>query len=100
MLDVLVPEVSLQRPRILSGIGQGKSTGVPQHVRMGFDLEPGGLRGSINQLLEVADRHRRSALGHEQEWRSVFGFTVQATQRPQLAAGLRDALPAFRSWLA
>jgi hypothetical protein len=42
MLDVLVAEVSLQRPRIFSGIGQGKSTGVPQHVRMGFDLDPGG----------------------------------------------------------
>jgi hypothetical protein len=54
---------------------------------MSLDLEPGGLRGSVNQLLEVADRHRRSALGHEQERRSAFGFTVQATQCPQLTAG-------------
>jgi len=77
MLDVLVPEVSLQRPRILSGIGQGKSTGVPQHVRVCLDLEPGGFRGSIDQLLEVRHRHRTAPLGHEQEGRLAFGLAVQ-----------------------
>jgi len=33
VLDVLVPEPSLQRPRVVPGIGQGVAAGVAQHVR-------------------------------------------------------------------
>src|SRR5262249_56802263 len=33
VLDVLVAEPCLQRPRIVPGIGQGVATGVPQHMR-------------------------------------------------------------------
>jgi hypothetical protein len=32
MLDVLVPEPCLQRPRVVPGINQGVAAGVAQHV--------------------------------------------------------------------
>src|SRR5262245_44429272 len=51
---------------------------VPQHVRVRLDLEPSNLTSLRNQLLKVGHRHRRAALGHEQERRSAFGLTVQA----------------------
>src|SRR5262245_53997008 len=35
VLNVLVPEVSLQRPGIVPFIGQSKAAGVPEHVGMG-----------------------------------------------------------------
>src|SRR5215475_3474631 len=48
VLDVLVPEPCLQRPRIVPGIGQGVATGVPQHVRE--DRE--GHAGALAEALE------------------------------------------------
>jgi hypothetical protein len=44
MLDVFVTEVGLQRPRVVSPVGQGIAAGMSQHVRV--DLEP-KLRASI-----------------------------------------------------
>jgi hypothetical protein len=37
----LVPEIVLDRPRIVASIGQGKAAGVPEHV--GMDLQIGAL---------------------------------------------------------
>src|SRR5262244_3735765 len=48
VLDVLVAEPCLQRPRIVPGIGQGVATGVPQHVRE--DRE--GHAGALAEALE------------------------------------------------
>src|SRR5262249_56907115 len=38
MLDVLVPEVSLQGSRVVPSVSQCVATGMPEHVRV--DLEP------------------------------------------------------------
>jgi hypothetical protein len=37
VLDVFVPEVSLQRPRVVASVRQRVATGVAQHVWMGFE---------------------------------------------------------------
>src|SRR5262249_18940039 len=34
VLNVLVPQPSLQCPRVVAGVGQGIAAAVPQHVRM------------------------------------------------------------------
>ena len=50
VLDVLVPEVGLQRPRIVALVGQREAAGVPQHVRVGWEAEPGGLTSALHEL--------------------------------------------------
>src|SRR5262245_3800761 len=67
VLDVLVAEVCLQRAGIWSGIRLVEATSVPPHVRMRLDFEPGCLASPVNELLKVGHRHRRAALGYEQE---------------------------------
>jgi hypothetical protein len=39
VLNVLVAEVGLKRPRVVALRRQGKTAGVPQHVRMHFESE-------------------------------------------------------------
>src|SRR5262245_41966245 len=78
VLDVLVPEVRLQAARIVTLVRELVAAGVPQHMRVRLDLEPGGLASPANELLEVADGHWRAAFGHEQERRSAFGVAMQA----------------------
>ena len=60
-----------------------------EHVRVNLDFELGGLASPVDELLEVADRHRRAALGHEHEGRLAFGLTMQFAQCSQLPAGQR-----------
>src|SRR5262245_23658234 len=86
VLDVLVPEVCLQAARIVALVRELVAAGMAEHMGMHFDLEPGRLASPANELLKVADGHWRAALGHEQEGRSAFSLTMQATQRPQLPA--------------
>jgi hypothetical protein len=89
VLDILVPEIGLQASGVSSRVCLVKPASVPQHMRVRFDREPGCLASPANELLKVGHRHRRAALGHEQEWRSAFGLAVQAAQRPQLTPGQR-----------
>jgi len=41
VLDIFVPEVGLQRPRIMPPIGQGVTAGMAEHVRVHFERELG-----------------------------------------------------------
>ena len=41
MLDVLVPQIGLQRPRVMPFVGQRIAAGMAQHVRMYLDVELG-----------------------------------------------------------
>ena len=43
-------EIGLQRPRIVALVGQGKTTGVPEHVRVSLETELGGLAGALDHL--------------------------------------------------
>ena len=48
MLDVLVPEVSLQCPRVVASVGQCVAAGMSKHVWMGFEAELGPLACSLH----------------------------------------------------
>ncbi len=39
MLDILVAEICLQRPRIVPSVGEGVTASMPQHVRVWFEAE-------------------------------------------------------------
>ena len=84
-------EISLQRARVPPGIRLVEPAGVPKHVGVGFDFESSGLASSVNELLEVADRHRRAAFGHEYERRPALSFPSDiadvALAAPGLSAG-------------
>ena len=41
MLDILVAEIRLQRPRIVPSVGEGVTAGMPQHVRMWLEAKLG-----------------------------------------------------------
>src|SRR5262245_13388583 len=69
VLDILVPEIGLQRPGIPPRVRLVETASVSQHVRVRLDLEPRSLASSANELLEVGYGHRRAALGYEQEGR-------------------------------
>jgi hypothetical protein len=55
VLDILMPEPCLQRPRVVPGISQGVAAGVPQHVRKNGE----GHTGAPAEVLE----QRAEALG-------------------------------------
>src|SRR3954447_13722169 len=86
MLDVAVAEPLLNGSRVMAIVGQLKSTGMAQHVRVDREGEL-GRRADARELLAEAGRgHRRQALGGEHVGRGRHLLTVQATQRAQLAA--------------
>jgi hypothetical protein len=45
-------EVVLQRPRVLAVVGELETTGVPEHVRVHAEPEPGFLAGPRQHLAE------------------------------------------------
>src|SRR5262249_53982166 len=65
VLDVLVPEPRLQRPRVMTGIGQREAAAVPQHVGMDRKWHLGAHTNPAEQGVERLWRHRPVALGHE-----------------------------------
>ena len=72
-------EVGLERARVSTGVRLVEPTGMPKHVGVDLDLEPSSLASSVDELLEVADGHRRAAFGQKQKRRLAFSLAVQAT---------------------
>jgi hypothetical protein len=67
VLDILVTEISVQRPRIVPSVGEGIAAGVSEHVRVRLEAElrldprsPGrGERAEFSRLkVERAGRRR------------------------------------------
>jgi hypothetical protein len=88
MRDVSVPEVLLDRSRVVPLVRELVAGRVPQHVRMDGEGEFRELAGACDQLARRRRRHRSAALGDEQ----VGCFRVVAAelaQRPQLGAADR-----------
>src|SRR5262245_47075176 len=58
VLDVLVPEVVLQGPRVVAIVGELEPTGVAQHVRVDREWHLGGLPEALDKSVETdgADR--------------------------------------------
>src|SRR5215471_1660224 len=65
VLDVLVPEPGLQRPRVVAGIGQGIAAGVAQHVREDGEGHAGASAEALKQRAEALGRHWAAALTGE-----------------------------------
>src|SRR5262249_18896842 len=65
VLNVLVPEVVLQGPRIVTIIGELEPTGVAKHVWMNGDGHLGGPRGPLDETVETDGTDWPAALGNE-----------------------------------
>ena len=50
-------------------VGQREAAGVPQHVRMGWEAQAGGLTSALHELGKPACGERRATLGREHERR-------------------------------
>jgi len=67
MLDVLVPQVSLQRARVMPPVCKRIAARMAQHVRMHTELEPGLDASPRDHLGETRRGERCAPLRHEQE---------------------------------
>src|SRR5215813_4980398 len=65
VLDVLVPEVVLERARVVAVIGEFEPAGMAQHVRMHVEGHLRGLPEPGNHPAEADRAHGRSPLAHE-----------------------------------
>src|SRR5262245_46103946 len=68
VLDVAVPEISLQRAGIDAPIGQLVPASVSQHMRMNWKVELGRDAELGNHLTEARGCERRASLRGENEW--------------------------------
>src|SRR5262249_31664771 len=85
VLDVLVPEPGLQRPRVVPGIGQGIAAGVAQHVREDGEGHAGAPAEALKQRAEALGRHWAAALTGEHMRRCLL-LPLQTPQRAYLVA--------------
>src|SRR5262245_16554272 len=65
MLDVLVPEVMLQRPRVVAIIGELKTTGVAKHVWVDREWHLGSLAHALDEAVKTDGADGPAALGNE-----------------------------------
>src|SRR5215212_2458607 len=65
VLNVLVPEIMLQGPRVLTVVGQLVAACMPQHVRVHRERKRPRLARAGEHLAKAGGRHRRAALGSE-----------------------------------
>jgi hypothetical protein len=76
--NILVTEVALDRPCVLTGIGQLVSGGVADHVRMDLEGEPSLLAGSLHHPIEAVPGERSTTtFGREHECRLRLLFFMQ-----------------------
>jgi len=59
VLDVLVSEIRLKGAGIMPFGSQRKATGMAQHVRVGLELEPGGLTSAFHHAGKAGRREGR-----------------------------------------
>src|SRR5262249_45037207 len=65
VLDVLVPEVVLQRPRVVAIVGEFEPTGVAKDVWVDREWHLGGLPEALNKPVETDGADWPAALGDE-----------------------------------
>jgi len=54
MLDIFVPQPSLQGAGVVTGIGQGKDAAMSQHVRMRLDFLAAAIKRSISAVVRYS----------------------------------------------
>ena len=65
MLDVLVPEVVLQGPRVVAIICELEPTGVAKHVRVDGEWHLGDLAEALDEPVKTDGADWPTALGNE-----------------------------------
>src|SRR5215468_4397949 len=65
VLNVLVPEVVLQGPRVVAIVSQLEPTGMAKHVRVDRKWHLGGLPEALDEPMESNGADWPAALGHE-----------------------------------
>src|SRR5262245_27163164 len=65
VLDVLVPEVVLQGPRVVAIIGQLEPTGMAKHMRVDREWHLGGLPEALDEPVKTDGTDWPAALGNE-----------------------------------
>jgi hypothetical protein len=63
VLDVLVPEVMLQGPRVVAIVGELEPAGMAQHVRVDREWHLGGLADALDEAVETDGADGPAALG-------------------------------------
>src|SRR5262249_61207915 len=80
---VLVPEVMLQRPRVVAIVGELEPTSMAQHVRVDWEWHLGGLADALDEPVEANRTDWPAALGNEDV--SLFrALAAQLTESPHL----------------
>ena len=65
VLDVLMPEVVLQGPRVVAIIGQLEPAGMAKHVRVDREWHLGGLPEALDEAMEADGANWPTAFGNE-----------------------------------
>jgi len=65
VLDILVPEVVLQSPCVVAIIGELKTTGMAQHVRVDRERHLGSLADALDEAVETDGADWSAALGNK-----------------------------------
>jgi hypothetical protein len=69
MLDITVPKIGLQRPRVVSSIGESVAASVPEHVGVGLKLQLGLGPCSLDHAGKTSRGEGRSPFRGENERR-------------------------------
>jgi len=98
VLDVLVPEVSLQGPGIVPLVRQSEAAGMAQHMRMGLETQLSGRAGAFHHAGKAGGGERRAALGREDERRPRILLPDETAKFAQLVTpdGMRARRPFLR----
>src|SRR5262252_1405768 len=65
VLNVLVPEVVLQGPRVVAIVGELESAGMAKHVRVDREWHLGGLADALDEAVETDGTDWPAALRNE-----------------------------------
>jgi hypothetical protein len=97
VLDILVPQIGLQRSCVVSLISQGKAAGVAQHVRVSLETELGSRPGTLHKPGKTGRGEWCSALRGEHERRFRLLLTLEPAQGAEFIArmGCVLGLPFF-----
>jgi len=79
-----MPQIGLQRSRIVPLVGQRIAAGVPEHVRVRLEAEPRLSSRPLNHAGETCGRKRRTAFRGEYEGRLGLLLALKPPQGAQL----------------
>jgi hypothetical protein len=74
VLDVFVPEVVLQGPRVVAIVGELEATGMAEHVWVDREWHLGGFADALDEAVETDGADWSAALGNE--YVGVFGVSA------------------------